>query len=260
MDGPGAGPDRFFGAVAIVTGGASGIGRATALRLSAEGAAIVVFDTNVTAADAVAAEMRAVGGRRALAASGDVRDATSISRAVDAAVSAFGATTHLVNAAGATAHAGLYETSEAEWHRVIDVNLKGTFLASREVARVMADGGAIVNIASVESEVVVAIGEHCQPQYSASKGGVRMLTRALAHELGPRGIRVNSVSPGIVATPMLLAHGSREDGERLTRGRTILRRVAEPEEIAAVVAFLLSEDASFITATDLPVDGGWLVY
>jgi NAD(P)-dependent dehydrogenase (short-subunit alcohol dehydrogenase family) len=260
MHGAGAGPDRFAEAVAFVTGGASGIGRATALRMSLEGAAIVVFDANGAAADAAAAEVRAAGGRRALAASGDVRHATSIAHALHAAVSAFGPVTHLVNAAGVTAHSGLFETSEDEWHRVIDVNLKGTFLASREVARVMADGGAIVNVASIESEVVVAIDEHCQPHYSASKGGVRMLTRALAHELGPRGIRVNSVSPGIVATPMLLAHGSREDGERFTRGHTILRRLAEAEEIAAAIAFLLSDDASFVTATDLPVDGGWLVY
>jgi NAD(P)-dependent dehydrogenase (short-subunit alcohol dehydrogenase family) len=266
LENPGAGvaeaePEgRFAGSVTFLTGGASGIGRATAARIHAEDGAVVVFDVDAGNAEKFVRVLVAGGVAPALAAPGDVRDPDAIRAAVHTAQSSIGQITHLVNAAGVTAHTGLMETTDDDWQSVLDVNLKGAFLVSREVAPALSDGGCVVNVASIEGHVVFASGKHSQPHYCSSKGGIAMLTRALAHELGPRGIRVNSVSPALVATPMLLAHGTREDAERLIRGRTMIPRLAEPEEIASAITFLLSEDASYITGTDLPVDGGWLAY
>jgi NAD(P)-dependent dehydrogenase (short-subunit alcohol dehydrogenase family) len=140
------------------------------------------------------------------------------------------------------------------------VNLKGTFLVTQAVAPAIAEGGggAVVNVSSIESQIVVTTSDRYTIHYGASKGGVAMVTKGLAYELAPLGIRVNAVAPGIVATPMLREHATLEEAQAIVGARTMLRRVAQPEEVAAAVAFLLSDDASYITGVQLPVDGGWL--
>lgn len=252
---------RFDGGVAFITGAGSGIGRATALRLAAEGVAVVCHDVRKDAAKETAALIRREGGA-AVGTRGDVRDSAETEKALAAGLAAFGKVTHLVNNAGVVTMHGLDELTEDDWDFVLDVNLKGQFLTAKMVAPAIAEagGGAIVNLSTIEAEVVAASGPHCQPHYVASKGGVRMLTKALAHELAPRKIRVNAVAPGPVATGFGGSDADSPEARRIFTSRMLIPRAARPEEIAAAIAFLLSEDAGFITGVQLPVDGGWLVH
>ena len=251
---------RFTDKVVFITGAGSGIGRATAIRLASEGAALLCLDVNERAAEETAAFIRQQGSA-AVASQGDVREKASTKRALEAALHTFGKVTCLVNNAGVVTMTGFDDVTEQEWDFVLDVNLKGQFLTAQVVAPAIAQagGGAIVNLSSIEAEVVVSSGAHPQPHYNASKGGVQMLTKALAYELASKNIRVNAVAPGPIAT--LFTGSSIETPEALAflRTRFLIPRPGKPEEIAAAIAFLLSDDASFITGVQLPVDGGWLV-
>lgn len=249
--------------VGFVTGAGSGIGRATAKRLAAEGLAVVCSDVDEQSAQETASSINA-GGGRAAGCRMDVRLRSDADAAGELVRKRFGRLTHLVNNAGVVTMHGLDELTDDNWNLVLDVNLKGQFIVTQVLAPLIAEagGGAIVNLSTVEAEVIAASGPHCQPHYNASKGGVKMLTKALAHELAPKNIRVNAVAPGPVATKFSGVDMSAPPpaAVEMLRSRMLIPRAARPEEIAAAIWFLLSDEASFITGTQLVVDGGYLVH
>lgn len=247
---------------AVVTGGASGIGRGIALRLAGDGASIAVLDVNEAAAAGVVEEIESAGGK-AFAVAADVRDREAVRSALSTAASALGGLDYLVNNAGLVTMSAFEDTTDEEWDLVMDVNCKGMFVVTQEALpylREAADGAAVVNLSTVEAEVIVSSGGTCQVHYNASKGAVKMLTKALAAELSRYGIRVNAVAPGPVATGFIpgVSHDD-PDVRAFMDQRLLIKRSGTPADIAAAVSFLLSSDASFITGVQLPVDGGWLV-
>jgi len=244
---------RLEGRIALVTGGASGIGAATALRLAAEGARVAVADINVDGARDVAGEIDGA------AVAMDVADAASVRAGVAAAEEALGPIEVLVNNAGTDRFAFFVHTDEELWDFVLGVNLRGTIAVTHALLGGMQSrgGGAIVNVASEAGRV----GSQGSVVYSAAKGGVIAFTRAVARESGRYGVRVNAVAPGPIETPLLNAaeeiYG--EIGARLKQGMidaTVLRRSGQPEEVAATIAFLASDDASYLTGQTLNVSGG----
>lgn len=251
---------RHEGKVAFITGAGSGIGRATARRLASEGAKVVVTDVALPAADETVGLIADAGGT-AMAAAVDVRDTAQIAAAAQQAMDAWGALHLLVNNAGVVTKHSFDDLTEEAWDFVFDVNLKGQFLVARALAPHIeaSGGGAIVNLSTVEALVVVTSGTTAQPHYNASKGGVPMLTKAMAIELAGRGIRVNCVAPGPIATNFFDLEGvtSPEAMEFLGQ-RLLIKRVGQPEDIASAVSWLLSDEASWIDGIQLPVDGGWL--
>jgi NAD(P)-dependent dehydrogenase (short-subunit alcohol dehydrogenase family) len=241
---------RLAGRRIIITGGASGIGRATAILFAAEGAAVAVLDRSGTEAMAVA---EAIGGT---AAAVDVADAESVTEAVVQAAEAMGGIDGVVNAAGVFSAAGLADTSPAVFARTLAVNLTGTFLVIQAAAPLLraAGQGTIVNIGSGVGLLPTGPGSTA---YVASKGGVIAMTKALAQELAP-AVRVNVVCPGMVETAMTEGFLRTPGGEidPVLASRYALRRPAAPEEIAAAILFLTSSESSFVTGIALPVDGG----
>jgi glucose 1-dehydrogenase/3-oxoacyl-[acyl-carrier protein] reductase len=245
---------------AFITGAGSGIGRQTALRLAGEGARILVTDVNLDAANETVALIEAAGGE-AIAAQVDVRDRAQIKAAVDTAREAWGALHLLVNNAGLVTKHSFADLTEEAWDLVLDVNLKGQFLVAQEVAPLIGEsgGGAIVNLSTVEAVVVVTSGSTAQPHYNASKGGVPMLTKALAVELAEKNIRVNCVAPGPIATNFFDLEGiTSPEAMQFLGQRLLVKRVGQPDDIASAISWLLSDEASWIDGIQLPVDGGWL--
>ncbi len=245
------------GRSAIVTGGASGIGRATAILLAAEGAAVAVVDVDLDGARRAAEAIAAEGGR-VLALRCDVTASADCRRSVEETVAAFGRLDVLVNCAGIIRRADVVGTSEEDWDRVLAVNLKSVFLMAKHAVPRMAEGGggAIVNLGS-------GWGLKGGPQavsYCASKGAVVNLTRAMAIDHGSQNIRVNAVCPGDTDTPMLRAEarqlGVDEDTFLASSAERPLARLGTPEDIARAILYLASDGAAWVTGTSLVVDGG----
>ena len=243
---------RFEGKTALITGGSRGIGRSCVVRFAAEGARVIfVYQQNKEAAEALVSEITQKGGNvRAVQA--DVRDSAEAHKLVDSLVEEFGRLDVLVNSAGIVRDGLLGSMTAEQWRDVIDTNLGGTYNYCHAATQYMLvqRGGSMVNISSTAAEFAA----RGQVNYAASKGGIDSLTRGLAKELAQRKVRVNAVAPGMIATDMSQAVRSLA-GDRL-KDIIPMKRIGEPDEIAGVVAFLASDDASYLTGQILRVDGG----
>jgi NAD(P)-dependent dehydrogenase (short-subunit alcohol dehydrogenase family) len=245
------------GHVVLVTGASSGIGRATAVALAGAGASVILFALPGDELEAAAQECRAQGAR-AVVSAGDVADPHAVAAAFDGAERELGPVDAVFNNAGISLVASIAETTDEQWQRLLDTNLTGAFNVAREAARRMIPAGR-GSIVSTASELAVS-GEPGYAAYAATKGAILAMTRALAAELAGHGIRVNAVCPGATDTPLLRAEYASTPEPELARAEgeqsIALGRLGRPEEIARVVVFLLSEDASYVTGAHYVVDGG----
>ena len=245
---------RFEGRAMIVTGAASGIGKATAERLGSEGARVACADVNVEGAEATAEAIRKAGSE-AYSARCDISAEANVEALIAGAVARFGKLDAVANVAGIGRFSRTTETTLDEWNRFIGINLTGTFLMCKAaLPHILASKGAIVNVASV-----AGIKSHpYSAAYCASKGGVVMLTRALAAEYGRKDVRINCLAPGGIETPLIGSFSQLPTGvspQALMRIAP-LGRMGRPEEIAGTIAFLCSEDATYINGAVIVVDGG----
>ena len=240
---------RFENRVALVTGAASGIGRATAKRIAEEGGAVVIADVQDGAGEVVVKEIEANGGK-ALYVHLDVTDQEGWANAVDATTAAFGGLDILVNNAGIGDTEPIEVTTVDTWNKVVAVTQTSVFLGMKAAAEALKQSGhgSVVNVSSMYGMV----GSGVSPAYHAAKGAVRLLTKTTALGWAEAGVRVNSVHPGFIDTPIL----GDTDRDALI-GATPMRRLGQPEEIAALITFLASDDASFVTGAELVADGGY---
>jgi glucose 1-dehydrogenase len=250
---------RLENKVAIVTGGAKGIGLAIARRFATEGARIVVADVDEDAGSRAVEELGALGAVRFVRC--DVGERAEVENLVASTVSVWGSVDVLANNAGIVHAADFLDLTEADFDRVLRVNLKGAFLVAQAAARQMVEQvkaggapGAIVNMSSVNAVFAIAN----QVPYSVSKGGMNQLTKVMALALAPHGIRVNAIGPGSIMTDMLASVASDQAARRRVLSRTPLGRIGDPAEIAAIAAFLASDEASYITGQTIYADGGRL--
>jgi len=246
------GTDRFTGMTALVTGGARGIGAATAARLAAEGADVVVADFDLATAEETAA---AIGGR---AVRCDVTSRAEVEAAIAAAVEPTGRLDILVTCAGILRDNLIHKLTDDDWEAVIDTHLRGTFLTAQAAQKHMVEqkSGSMVLISSTS-----ALGNRGQANYAAAKAGIQGLAKTLAIELGPYGITVNCVAPGFIATAMTKETAARlgvsfDDFQEMVAGQTPLRRVGQPDDVAGVIAFLCSADAAYVSGQVIYVRGG----
>ncbi|MCH7881751.1 MAG: SDR family oxidoreductase [Proteobacteria bacterium] len=249
---------RLTGKTAVITGGAAGIGRATSLAFANEGAAVAILDIQQEAGEEVVQLIRQNGGIAEFIET-DVSNAGQVDAAFDRVVETLGAYNVLFNHAGTIIVKSLHESTEEDYDRLMDINVRSAFLVCRRAVKEMSDngGGSIVITASIASELGYAL----ESIYCMTKGAVLQLARAISVEYRDRGIRCNAVCPGFVKT----AHGLREISELDTAGQTweegalaeAQGRICEPEEVASAVVFLASDEASFITGNALYVDNGW---
>jgi 3-oxoacyl-[acyl-carrier protein] reductase len=240
------------GRVAVVTGGARGIGRAIVEKLASLGASVVIGDMLIEVAEKTAEEISQLTHRKLIATKVNVTESKSAGDMIEKANTEFGKVDILVNNAGITRDTLILRMEEADWDAVLDVNLKGAFNCSKAVLRSMMKQryGRIVNISSVSGQA----GQAGQTNYSASKAGLIGFTKALAREVASRQITVNAVAPGFV--PTSLTNDLSEELKKSILGATPIGRMGKPEEIASAVAFLASEEAAYITGQVLAVDGG----
>lgn len=253
---------RLDGKAAIITGGGSGIGRATAAVFAREGARVLVADANMDSAKAVVTGLQ-TDGHEALALQVDVRERAQVEDMVARAVHAFGGLDVLVNSAGISGrHVPEGADFEAAWKLLMDVNVRGTLLASHAAVDAMLKrgGGSIVNLASIMSVVVhppgLGLSDGFNP-YSPTKGAVMQMTRDLAVRFAAEGIRANAVCPGFIETPLTVGITRNPNLVSAVAARHPMGRLGQPGEIASVIAFLASDEASFVTGAVWMVDGGY---
>lgn len=241
---------RFDGKVALVTGAASGIGKSTALRLAAEGAKVVIADIQQAAGEAVVAEIQAAGGEARFEQL-NVTSEENWQKTIAATVDAFGALNILVNNAGIGDALPIEETTIENWDKTIAVTQTSVFLGMKSASAALhaSDKPTVVNISSMYG---IVGGAFAGPAYQAAKGAVRLLTKNAALHWAPAGIRVNSVHPGFIDTPILAG----TDREALS-STTPMGRLGQPEEVASIVTYLASDEASFVTGAEFVVDGGF---
>lgn len=238
----------FSGKTVVVTGSARGIGRVIAEKFASLGANVVISDLDQQAVDGVAQEL----GKNAVGFKADVTKQPDIESLFEKVLEKFGKIDVVINNAGITRDTLMIRMDEKDWDMVLDINLKGAFLVTKTVARIMMKqrSGRIVNISSI----VGITGNAGQVNYSASKAGLIGLTKSAAKELAPRGITVNAVAPGFIATDMTAALS--EEARDAFLGRVLIKRPGTPEDVASAVSFLASDEASYITGQVLSVDGG----